>query len=222
MSIGFKTNKIIDLPYDKEVVGDCNIDEDIVKDSIDYNYLINNYFESNNFITKDNECIPYGNLLRMMTDDQLRELFEEGDVPTNSDFIAIIDSKLNKQDAANKEEIDKNLLNMGQSLNNKADKKDTYTKGEVDGFIKNTTSIDDSSTSTSKVWSSNKTSVEVGKVTSELNKVKVSLESTDGIAREAWVNTKTNETSILNLEKQLGTQISRAKGILTSLSSKLD
>lgn len=46
------------------------------------------------------------NTLRQMTDEQLRLLFSNGNIPTNEDHIAIIDSKVNKFDTYTREELE--------------------------------------------------------------------------------------------------------------------
>ncbi|MGL5649242.1 MAG: metallophosphoesterase [Clostridium sp.] len=57
------------------------------------------------YITKNKNGfdVPFDNYLRNMTDEQLRELFEKGKFPQNEDFMAIIDSKMNKNDTFDKE-----------------------------------------------------------------------------------------------------------------------
>lgn len=60
-----------------------------------------------NFTTGAGTDIPNDyNRTRKMTDEQLRQLFEPGDTPTNEDHIAIIDSKVNVDDVYGKEKVD--------------------------------------------------------------------------------------------------------------------
>ena len=62
-------------------------------------------FSTSNFISNNEMGILFDNTLRIMTDEQLKELFMYSKFPTNEDFMALIDSKMNKNDTFDKEYI---------------------------------------------------------------------------------------------------------------------
>lgn len=64
-----------------------------------------NKFSIGNYVSNNETGILFDNFLRILTDEQLRELFEYSKFPTNADFLAIIDSKMNKNDTFDKEYI---------------------------------------------------------------------------------------------------------------------
>lgn len=64
-----------------------------------------NKFSTNKFISQQETGILFDNLLRVLTDAQLKELFANSKMPTNEDFLALIDSKMNKNDTFDKEYI---------------------------------------------------------------------------------------------------------------------
>lgn len=92
-----------------------------------------------NYTTGAGADIPNNyNATRKMTDEQLKQLFEPGDTPTNEDHIAIIDSKVNIDDVYGKEKVD------------------TLFSDHVNNMHKDLVKIDDINISTSTVYSSNK------------------------------------------------------------------
>lgn len=69
----------------------------------------------------------------------------------------------------------------------KADRDSVYSKDEVDGIVRNATSINDGSTSTTTTWSSNKINLEINK--------KVSKEEGKGLSTNDFTNAEKNKLS---------------------------
>lgn len=92
-----------------------------------------------NFTTSPSKNVPNSyNRTRKMTDEQLKQLFEQGDNPTNEDHVAIIDSKANIDEVYVKEQVD------------------TLFSDHINGLHKQEQLIDDSNIKTDKTYSSSK------------------------------------------------------------------